>query len=62
MGAGKSLPCLYQSPPGLIRVDADEVTYPLHVILRYRLEKALLTDDLPLDDLPLPGMTEWGSC
>ena len=38
--------------PGLIRVDADEVTYPLHVILRYRLETALLADDLPLDDLP----------
>ena len=38
--------------PGLIRVDADEVTYPLHVILRYRLEKALLADDLPLDELP----------
>jgi len=38
--------------PGLIRVDADEVTYPLHVILRYRLEMALLSDDLPLDDLP----------
>ena len=37
---------------GLIRVDADEVTYPLHVILRYRLEKALLADDLPLDELP----------
>ena len=28
---------------GLIRVDADEVTYPLHVILRYRLERALVT-------------------
>jgi len=38
--------------PGPIRVDADEVTYPLHVILRYRLEMALLSDDLPLDDLP----------
>jgi carboxypeptidase Taq len=37
---------------GFIRVDADEVTYPLHVILRYRLEKALLADDLPLADLP----------
>ena len=33
-------------------MDADEVTYPLHVILRYRLEKGLLADDLPLDDLP----------
>ncbi len=38
--------------PDLIRVDADEVTYPLHIILRYRLEQALLSGDLPLDDLP----------
>ncbi len=37
---------------GLIRVDADEVTYPLHVILRYRLEKALLSGDLSVADLP----------
>jgi len=37
---------------GLIRVDADEVTYPAHVILRYRLEQALLDDRLPLADLP----------
>lgn len=38
--------------PGLIRVDADEVTYPAHVILRFRLERALLSDALPLTDLP----------
>ena len=37
---------------GFIRVDADEVTYPAHVILRYRLEKAMLAGDLPLSDLP----------
>ncbi|MFT6558136.1 carboxypeptidase M32 [Sneathiella sp.] len=37
---------------GFIRVDADEVTYPLHVILRYRLEKALLSGDLKVKDLP----------
>ena len=37
---------------GFIRVDADEVTYPAHVILRYRLEKAMLAGDLPLEDLP----------
>ncbi|MBT5572028.1 MAG: carboxypeptidase M32 [Alphaproteobacteria bacterium] len=37
---------------GFIRVDADEVTYPLHVVLRYRLERALLFGDLPLGDLP----------
>lgn len=38
--------------PGFIRVDADEVTYPAHIILRYRLERALLSGDLPLEDLP----------
>lgn len=37
---------------GLIRVDADEVTYPLHIILRYRLEKALLAGDLMPAGLP----------
>jgi carboxypeptidase Taq len=36
----------------LIRVDADEVTYPLHIILRYRLEQALLAGDLTVADLP----------
>lgn len=38
--------------PGFIRVDADEVTYPAHVILRYRLEQALISGDLKLADLP----------
>lgn len=38
--------------PDFIRVDADEVTYPAHVILRYRLEKALLEGDMKLADLP----------
>jgi len=38
--------------PDFIRVDADEVTYPSHVILRYRLEKALIRGDLALADLP----------
>ena len=37
---------------GLIRVDADEVTYPLHVILRYELEQALIAGDLQVADLP----------
>jgi carboxypeptidase Taq len=35
-----------------IRVDADEATYPLHVILRWRLERALLAGDLRVDELP----------
>ena len=38
--------------PGFIRVDADEVSYPLHVMLRYRLERALLDGDMALGDLP----------
>jgi carboxypeptidase Taq len=38
--------------PGFIRVDADEVTYPAHIILRYRLEKNIIAGDLPLADLP----------
>lgn len=38
--------------PGFIRVDADEVTYPAHVILRYRLEQAMISGDLKLADLP----------
>ena len=41
--------------PDFIRVDADEVTYPAHVILRYRLEKALIAGDMELEALP----SEW---
>jgi carboxypeptidase Taq len=38
--------------PSLIRVDADEVTYPAHILLRYRLEQFLLSGDMEVDDLP----------
>ncbi|WP_028113801.1 hypothetical protein [Ferrimonas kyonanensis] len=38
--------------PSLIRVEADEVTYPAHILLRLELEQALLSGDLPLSDLP----------
>lgn len=38
--------------PSFIRVDADEVTYPAHVIVRYRLEKALIEGTMDLKDLP----------
>ena len=37
---------------GLIRVDADEVTYPCHVIMRFELEQALMSGDLKVADLP----------
>lgn len=38
--------------PGLIRVEADEVSYSLHVLLRYELELALVEGDLAVADLP----------
>jgi carboxypeptidase Taq len=37
---------------GLIRVNADEVSYPLHVILRFRLERAMISGELVTADLP----------
>jgi len=37
---------------GFIRVDADEMTYPAHVILRYRLERAMIAGDLQPSELP----------
>jgi carboxypeptidase Taq len=41
--------------PGLIRVEADEVSYGLHILLRFELELALLEGELPVEDLP----AEW---
>ena len=38
--------------PGLIRVDADEVTYPAHIILRYEIERPLLEGDIQPEDVP----------
>tara|TARA_B100000989_G_scaffold297494_1_gene283415 strand:- start:363 stop:1841 length:1479 start_codon:yes stop_codon:yes gene_type:complete len=35
-----------------IRVEADEVTYPLHIILRFNLEKQIIENNLKIDDLP----------
>lgn len=37
---------------GFIRVDADEITYPAHVILRFNLERAAIAGDLQMADLP----------
>ena len=38
--------------PSMIRVEADEVTYNLHIIIRFELEQALLTEDLSVWELP----------
>ena len=41
-----------RAEPGLIRVDADETTYTLHIILRFELEQELLEGTVALEDLP----------
>jgi len=38
--------------PGLIRVDADELTYNLHVLIRFEIEKALIEGSLEVAALP----------
>ncbi len=38
--------------PSLIRVEADEATYNLHILVRFELEQALINEDLPVADLP----------
>ena len=38
--------------PGFIRVDADEVTYPAHVIMRYEIERGLIEGQYQVDDIP----------
>lgn len=37
----------------LIRVDADEATYPLHIIVRFNLERAMIAGELQVAELPL---------
>lgn len=39
-------------PENLIRINADEVTYHLHIIIRFELERALVNGDLEVEDLP----------
>jgi carboxypeptidase Taq len=39
-------------PPGDSRVEADEVTYNIHIMIRVELERALLSGDLAAADLP----------
>jgi len=41
-----------QVEPSLIRVEADEATYNLHIMIRYEVEKKLINGELEVDDLP----------
>ena len=51
-----SLDSFYQAinavAPSLIRVEADEATYNLHIIIRFELEREVINDELDTDDLP----------
>nr|WP_294864159.1 carboxypeptidase M32 [uncultured Pseudogulbenkiania sp.] len=38
--------------PGFIRVDADELTYPAHIILRFEIERALIEGEIEAEDIP----------
>lgn len=40
------------SKPSLIRIESDEVTYNLHIIIRYELERALIEDKIKVEDMP----------
>nr|WP_272210341.1 hypothetical protein [Marinicella sp. W31]MDC2876211.1 hypothetical protein [Marinicella sp. W31] len=41
-----------RTEPGLVRVEADELTYDLHIMLRVRIEMALMDGSLAVDDVP----------
>lgn len=43
---------VHKVKPGFIRVDADEVTYPMHVILRYELEQEIMSGRMQAEDIP----------
>ncbi|MEW9049885.1 MAG: carboxypeptidase M32 [Neobacillus sp.] len=41
-----------ESKPSFIRIEADELTYPLHIIIRYEIEKGLFNNTIEVKDLP----------
>ena len=51
-GVDRIWPLLHTVKPSLIRVEADEATYNLHVLARFELERALFAGDLEVRDLP----------
>jgi carboxypeptidase Taq len=49
---GAFLRAINRAEPGLIRVDADETTYSLHIILRFELEQEIISGSMALEELP----------
>ncbi len=52
VGLDEFVAAINRAEPGLIRVDADETTYSLHIILRFDLERQLIEETLAPKDLP----------
>ena len=50
--AGQFLAAMNRVRPSLIRVEADEATYNLHIMLRFEIEKLLINEDFPVAELP----------
>ena len=51
---------LNEVTPSLIRLQADDLTYLLHIIIRYELERDLFADKLRVSDLPSAWNTKYG--
>lgn len=51
-GLGDFLRGINRVAPGLIRVDSDEASYNLHVLIRFEIEKALIAGEIAVADLP----------
>jgi carboxypeptidase Taq len=52
LSAGNLAQLLTRVQPGFIRVDADELTYPAHIILRFEIERALIDGEIAPEDIP----------
>lgn len=50
--AAEFLKAINFSEPSLIRIEADELTYPLHIMIRYEIEREIFNGDLQAEDLP----------
>ena len=48
----KFITAINRTEPGLIRTEADELTYSLHVLVRYEVEKKIFNEDYPVEKLP----------
>ena len=52
VGVDDIWPALHLARPGFIRVEADEATYDLHVLLRFEVERKLFSGGVEVDELP----------